>query len=43
MIKVPLALAYIKRSLRPNYANTQATPKSVFLDPAWNSAVDIYP
>jgi len=29
--------------LRPNYANTQATPKSVFLDPAWNNAVDIYP
>ena len=43
MIKVPLALAYIKRSLRPLYANTQATPKSVFLDPAWDHSVDIYP
>jgi hypothetical protein len=43
MIKVPLALAYIKRSLRPLYANTQATPKSVFLDPAWDKSVDIYP
>jgi hypothetical protein len=42
MLKVPLALSYIKRSLRPNYANTQATPKSVFLDPAW-SGVDLYP
>jgi len=35
-------LAWIKRSLRPKYANTQATPKSVFLDPAW-SGVDLYP
>ena len=44
MIKVPLALAYIKRSLRPLYENTQATPKSVFLDPSWsNATLDIYP
>lgn len=44
MIKVPLPLAYIKRSLKPLYANTQATPKSTFLDPAWNNAtLDIYP
>ena len=42
MLKVPASLSYIKRSLRPKYANTQATPKSVFLDPAW-SGVDIYP
>lgn len=42
MLKVPASLSYIKRSLRPQYANTQATPKSVFLDPAW-SGVDIYP
>lgn len=43
MIKVPLSLAYIKRTLRPLYANTQATPKAVFLDPAWDNSVDIYP
>jgi hypothetical protein len=44
MIKVPLALAYIKRTIRPLYANTQATPKSVFLDPAYvASTPDIYP
>jgi hypothetical protein len=42
MFKTTLANAWIKRSLRPKYANTQATPKSVFLDPAW-SGVDIYP
>lgn len=35
-------LAYLKRTLRPLYANTQATPKQVYLDPAW-SGVDIYP
>jgi len=43
MIVVPLALAHIKRSLRPLYANTQATPKSVFLDPAYDKSIDIYP
>lgn len=43
MIKVPLALSYIKRSCRPLYANTQATPKQVFLDPNWDHSVDIYP
>lgn len=42
MLKVPQSLSYIKRSLRPQYANTQATPKGVLLDPAW-SGVDIYP
>jgi hypothetical protein len=42
MLKVPANLSYIKRSLRPKYANTQATPKSQFLDPAW-TGVDIYP
>lgn len=44
IIKVPLSLAYIKRTLRPLYANTQATPQSTFLDPSWsNSTLDIYP
>lgn len=40
--RLPLSLAWMKRSLRPKYANTQATPKQVFLDPAW-TGVDIYP
>lgn len=43
MLRVSLANAYIKRTIRPTYAFTQATPKSVFLDPAWNKVVDIFP
>lgn len=43
MFRVPLALAYMKRTLRPNYAWTQSTPKSMFVDPAWDKSVDIYP
>lgn len=35
--------AYVKRNIRPLYDNTQATPKSLFLDPAWDSSVDIIP
>ena len=35
--------AYLKRTIRPLYDNTQATPKSCYLDPAWDSSVDIYP
>ena len=43
MLRTPLNLNYQKRTIRPLYANTQATPKAMFLDPAWNFAVDIYP
>ncbi|MGW9067917.1 hypothetical protein ACWGQT_00495 [Streptomyces yangpuensis] len=43
MIRVRAANAHIKRTLRPTYAWTQATPKSVFLDPAWDRSVKIYP
>lgn len=43
MLRTPLALSYLKRTCRPLYANTQATPKAMYLDPAWNSSVDIYP
>ncbi|PPS89458.1 hypothetical protein [Streptomyces sp. MH60] len=43
MIRVRANLAHIKRTLRPLYAWTQATPKSVFLDPSWNRSVPIYP
>lgn len=43
MLRVPLNLSYIKSTLRPLYAFAQATPKSVFVDPAWDKSVDIYP
>lgn len=43
MLRVPLAKAHIKRTIRPLYGWTQSTPKSQFLDPAWNNAVPIYP
>lgn len=43
MIRVRAANAHIKRTVRPTYAWTQATPKSVFLDPDWDRTVDIYP
>jgi len=43
VLRTPLALSYLKRTLRPLYANTQATPQSMFLDPAWDRSVDIYP
>lgn len=43
MLHVPLASAYIKRTIRPLYGWTQATPKAVYLDPAWDRSVDIYP
>jgi hypothetical protein len=43
MIRVRANLAHIKRTLRPLYAWTQATPKSVFLDPAWDRSINIWP
>jgi hypothetical protein len=43
MIRVRAANAHIKRTFRPTYAWTQATPKSVFLDPAWDRSFLIYP
>lgn len=43
MLRVPLAKAHLKRTIRPLYGWTQSTPKSQFLDPAWNNAVPIYP
>lgn len=43
MLRTRLAQAYIKRTIRPLYGWTQATPKSVFLDPDWDRSVDIYP
>ena len=43
MLRTRLAKAYIKRTFRPLYGWTQMTPKSTFLDPAWDRSVDIYP
>lgn len=43
MLQVPLGSEYVKRTIRPLYGWTQATPKSVYLDPAWDRSVDIYP
>ncbi|MFE6000287.1 hypothetical protein ACFQ6C_26060 [Streptomyces sp. NPDC056454] len=45
MIRVRAANAHVKRTFRPNYAWTQATPKSVFLDPAFDRSTSpkVYP
>lgn len=43
MLRTSLAKAYIKRTIRPLYGWTQATPKSCYLDPAWDRSVAIWP
>jgi hypothetical protein len=43
MLRTRLAKSYIKRTFRPIYGWTQMTPKSVFLDPAWDRSVPLYP
>lgn len=43
MIRTTLDKAYIKRTIRPLYGWTQATPKSGFLDPAWDRSIAIWP
>lgn len=43
MIRTPLGLAHIKRSLRELYSHNASTPKSCTLDPDWDRSVDIYP
>lgn len=43
MLRTRLAKSYIKRTIRPVLGWTQATPKSVFLDPAWDRSVPVYP
>jgi hypothetical protein len=43
MLRVPLNKAHLKRTIRPLYAFTQSTPTSVFLDPAWDYSVQIWP
>jgi hypothetical protein len=43
MLRTTLAKAYIKRTFRPLYGWDQMTPKSMYLDPAWDRSVDIFP
>lgn len=43
MIRTTLAKAHIKRTIRPLYGWTQTTPKSCFLDPAWDRSTPIWP
>ena len=43
MLRVPLAKAYLKRTLKLLYGFNQTTPKSQYLDPAWDRSVPIFP
>lgn len=43
MLRTKLNTSYIKRTIRPLYGWTQATPKSCFLDPAWDRSTPIWP
>lgn len=43
MLRTRLNSSYIKRTFRPLYGWTQMTPKSVFLDPAWDRSTPIWP
>jgi len=43
MLRVTLDNVAQKRTIRPLYANHQATPYGCFLDPAWDRSRDIYP
>lgn len=43
MIRTYLSNDYIKRTIRPLYSWTQATPKPCFLDPNWTRSVPIWP
>lgn len=43
MIRTTLDQAYIKRTIRPRYGFSQATPNATYLDPAFDRSIDIYP
>ena len=43
MFRTQLATNYLKRTVRPLYGWTQATPKSGYLDPSWARSAPIYP
>lgn len=43
MLRTSPQRSWIKRTIRALYANTQATPKSVFLDPAFDRSTPVWP
>jgi hypothetical protein len=43
VLRTRLANSYIKRTIRPLYGWHQTTPKSCFLDSAWDRSVNIWP
>lgn len=43
MIRTYLSNDYVKRTIRPLFAWTQATPKPCFLDPGWTRAIPLWP
>jgi hypothetical protein len=43
MLRTTLAKSYIHRTIRPLYGWTQATPKTQYLDPAWDRSVKSWP
>ena len=43
MLRTSLDKAFIKRTIRPLYGWTQSTPKSCYLDPAWDRSTPIFP
>jgi hypothetical protein len=43
MIRTYMSNSYIKRTIRPLFAWTQATPKPCYLDPNWTRSVPIWP
>lgn len=43
MLRTTIDKAYLKRTIRPLYAFTQATPNAVYLDPEWDRSVPIWP
>jgi hypothetical protein len=43
VIRTYLSNDYVKRTIRPLFSWTQATPKPCFLDPGWTRAIPIWP
>jgi hypothetical protein len=43
MLRLRLDQAHLKRTIRPLYTWTQATPKGQYLDPEWDRSVPIFP
>lgn len=43
MIRTKLGSEHIKRTIRPLYGWSQATPVHVYLDPAWDRSTNVFP